>query len=417
MSTIDMSGISSVLPRVDRQMQTKIIPISVGYGVIKEVPINKNSGLLFNLHLDTIHEEPYNLTQYLTTGSKWSTSIDETSVTIYVQFLLGNQTTIIDRNILVSCFLIYSLLEDTNFFNFLLTQLHQRWTLLSQILYNSEDYVLPHDVKEDIFLHVPQMLLPNKYINDKVFMNNWITKYNQQTITLNNNSERFTTTNYVQTIENSLYDKTTDSYYDTPIHEQITNNVYVEPSTINNEGNMVEYYSKFMSTISNINNSCKLSQEKRYNGQVEGEQIDSEWDDNSTNIKYENVTTYVNGQQMGPHVQYVNGNIIEEEYIENGNPIGDSKRYFNNGQLELLTHYASDEQSITFSSYHENGNLRYVIRNKEGVNGSWYNDYKLEYLDDGSVVESNQQRTLFYDARGHITRKITNPDLSLPFEV
>jgi len=67
-----MYDIGNALPNIDiqTQTQTKVIAISVGHGVIKMVPINKNSDLLFDLHSDTIHDEPYNLTQYLTAGSQ-----------------------------------------------------------------------------------------------------------------------------------------------------------------------------------------------------------------------------------------------------------------------------------------------------------------------------------------------------------
>ena len=336
--------------------------------------------------------------------------------------MLGNQPIIIDRNILLSCFVIYSLLEDTNFFNVLLTQLLQRWTLLSQILYNNDDYTLPNNVKDDIFLHVPQMLLPNRYINDKVFMNNWNTKHNEQTITLNYDSERFTTTTQLQIISNNRYDQATDSNQDTTTNMQIVKNLYIEPSlpSVNNndtsEGNTIEYYTKLSVTnFTDDYNSGEYLQEKKYNGKVEGTRLEIVWDDTIASIQ-RNISTYLHGKQTGPELHYVNSQIFDDRYYDNGKPVGNSKRYFHNGQLNSNTYYDPDRQNITYNVYYKNGNKRYIRHDKKDATGQWYIDYTIKYLENGGVIETDQQHALFYDATGHLISKITNPYLVLQFD-
>jgi len=419
MSITNLSGIGNIVTKLSqhgKQILVKFIPINVGYGVIKNIPINKNTGLLYDLHQDIIHDEPYDLMQFLTTRSQWSSSIDETSVTIYVNFLLGNKVNVIDRDILLSCFVIYSLLEDSNFFNYLIEQLLQRWTLLSQVLYNSEQYSLPDDVKEDIFLCIPDMLIPNKYLSDTIFMTKWLAKHDKQTITLNHN-EIFETTQHEQTVNNRQYNAITNSHYDNSIIENVSKSTYIEPTSVDdkhNGGNMIEYIilKRLNTDTQTHTDKDETVIEKRYNGYIEGRKIQSFWDSDDNDEqkhKHKQIHTFIKGQRMGPQLSYYDDNLYEETYIEKGVCIGNATVYYDNGQIKVLTHYNLNRKGITVTAYLPNGELDYIESTKKDNNNNWYTDYATKYLPDGGVIESNQNDALFYDVDKHLTRKITNP--------
>jgi len=426
----DRSSLTVIDEPSQLESEIKTIHISVGHGVIKQVSINKNSGLLWSLHQDVSHDIPYNLTQYLTTSSQWSSSIDETSVTIYVYFLLGNEAVIIDRDIMTSCFLIYSLLEDTNFFKFLMDQMLQRWTLLSQILYNTDDYSLPDDTKDDIFLLCPQMLLPKKYINDKIFMDSWMVKHNKQIITLNN-VEKFEVTCTVTTETDNDYRLDNDDDYDDDydnnddniiVHQEIYDSIYTQPIEIINptssdtddiydgNENVVNYMSvtKKTYTLDNIFIESASDQKKTYNHLVQGKNLYTYWV-SKKDEKRTRMSTYINNLLFGPQIQYLNDEIFEDKYDEYSHSIGDIKVYGKGGQLLEYTRISLDGNSRTYEYYSDSGNLDYIRQSNKDNDDYWQIVYSNKYLEDGSYVESNQQEANYYDTHHQLVRKITLP--------
>jgi len=414
------------------KQQLKTISINVGHGVIKQVPINEDSGLLWILSQDVIHGEPYDLTKYLTTGSRWSSYIDETSITIYVYFLLDINTIIIDRDVMTSCLLIYSLLEDVNFFKFLMKQLLQRWTLLSQILYNELDYPLPDNVRNDVFLSCPQMLLPKRYINDNLFMKQWITKYNEKIITINN-VEQFKTV--CQSTTSSHYDYNLDDgggdndedHDNIIVVQDICDNTYSQPTKIviinvNNDTdndndyshrvdeNIISYITdiKKMYTLENVLIISDSENEKLYNDMKQGKGVVTTWN-SRTKQEQVDTTTYLNGSLYGPEIHYIDGNVFMDKYNEKSANIGDIKVYDKDGQLFGYTHFAPDGNSRTYEIYSSTGKIDYVKQTNKDHNGNWKITYANKYFNDGNYIESNQQEANFYDKDHKLVRRVTSP--------
>jgi len=117
----------------------------------------------------------------------------------YISFLLSdnngdsnsniddNKISIIrDKDKLKTCFDIYSYFVDDGYFKFLMQQLHDNWTHVFTFIYTNIDLGL----QREIFLHVPYDMLPQEYINNKMFFGAWLDQNKNKVITLN------TTTNY-----------------------------------------------------------------------------------------------------------------------------------------------------------------------------------------------------------------------------
>jgi len=89
--------------------------------------------------------------------------------------------TISDKNKLKQCFDIYSYFVDSNYFNFLIQQLHNNWGYVFTAVYTS----INPGLQREIFLHVPYDMLPQEYIDNEIFFGDWIKQNKNKTITLN----------------------------------------------------------------------------------------------------------------------------------------------------------------------------------------------------------------------------------------
>lgn len=88
---------------------------------------------------------------------------------------------------MTDCFEIYHLTEDKNYFNYLVNNIHNFWTLLSCILFPPSIDV---HVKWDIYLRCPHQVVPKFYLNNKKFFDEWLTiNYGKEIIL--NQGERF----------------------------------------------------------------------------------------------------------------------------------------------------------------------------------------------------------------------------------
>ena len=156
-----------------KKMEIKISP---EYGVFIPVTLNPNSGVIYSMQSDMQafgHES-----SSTTTPSSYPNfnlqlllkDVDEVAVTTYLQFLTNNPVDIVERNVMLDCLRIYSLTEDSNFFQHLLSQLLNYWTILSPVLY---DPLVAEGVKDDIWLCCPRQLLPRWYLSNTAFMKRW----------------------------------------------------------------------------------------------------------------------------------------------------------------------------------------------------------------------------------------------------
>jgi len=153
--------------------------IDLGDKVLFTVPINDKSGFLYGMRQDMGNEAVVDLKYLLK-------SVSDISLTDYVYFLTHDtqRSVIFEQDIMIDCLKIYNITGDDNYFQYLITQLHRFWTLLSPILYSS-NVNIDHNIMWDIHLHTPRQLLPQSYVNNKVFYNSWLERNNGKDIVLN----------------------------------------------------------------------------------------------------------------------------------------------------------------------------------------------------------------------------------------
>jgi len=389
--------------QAQRQLDIKI---DVGQDVIRTVTINEKSGTLYDLHSDLELTQPFNLPNYLKTNSRWSSQIDATSITFYVTFLSStdySKLVIIDRDLMAACLVIYRLLGDENFFALLLEQLLQRWTLLSLVLYNSEDYQLPEEVKYDVFLRCPEMLLPKKYITDKIFMENWYKSNTENTITLNDFEwfeshfkERSSSISDWDAVTVTTTNRScTYQQKDKPSFDDII--FYLSTDKVSSE--------QFTDAGVNYERVKDSSHKeyKEYKGKFEGLYVEVTRDEHDHERRW--VKTFISGLQEGLSTVYDNnikGGMFRQEYYEE-NVVVDDRTYFGDGKLDTWFHMLPDD-STTLRGYHSNGEEDYVIEEDQAGN-----THAIKYLADSAYVEADRNAALFYDSNGHLVRKITFP--------
>ncbi len=91
-----------------------------------------------------------------------------------------------------------------------------------------------------------------------------------------------------------------------------------------------------------------------------------------------------NGMKQGHWIKkYSNGELMYEGYFTNDKPVGEFKRYDENGNLTSLLNYANDNDTVFARFYHPNayiaGKGKYVDQKKTGE-WLYYSDYVKDHL-------------------------------------
>jgi len=170
------------------------VTIDLGNAVNFSVSVDKESGYLYDAHQYSGEDVLVDLKSLLK-------QVSDVSLTDYVYFLTlttlnsksnnktssesdnkpnnnnsstpeNRQSVIVDPDVMIDCLRIYSVTGDNNYFKYLVTQLYKFWTLLSPVLYLPND--VDDNVKWDLYLHTPHLLLPKPYINNSKFFDVWL---------------------------------------------------------------------------------------------------------------------------------------------------------------------------------------------------------------------------------------------------
>jgi antitoxin component YwqK of YwqJK toxin-antitoxin module len=123
----------------------------------------------------------------------------------YIEFLNGTKYTIKSKKLLKSCFLTSIYFDDDIYFEFVLGQLFDHWSILSTVVYNELNY----DLQWLIFLRCPISMLPKSFTDDTGFMEKW-TQNNQNTTVIVNRNEKYYTN---MTSVNSFGETVSESYH------------------------------------------------------------------------------------------------------------------------------------------------------------------------------------------------------------
>jgi len=111
---------------------------------------------------------------------------------IYTSFLNGKLLPVSSKELIISCYDLVSYVVDIEFFNYVMQQLLDNWSLLSYTIYNE----INPDLQRDIFLHLPYQLIPQLHMKSYSFRNEWVNINNGKQITVNHVETYQTTVTY-----------------------------------------------------------------------------------------------------------------------------------------------------------------------------------------------------------------------------
>jgi len=132
------------------------IIISLGSGVEYPVTVDYNSGLLYTLAQDMDEETIVFPDQFLDIA------------VMYISFLNGKLQVIIDKHHFKRLFELYYFIHDDNLFTYLIHELLDLWSEISSVV-----WTLDFNLQWDILLYCPYQLLPQEFIHNKKFLDQW----------------------------------------------------------------------------------------------------------------------------------------------------------------------------------------------------------------------------------------------------
>jgi len=272
------------------------------------------------------------------------------------------------------CFKLADYLEDSGYFQFILTQFFNHWSSASSILYktitaasndDNDTINLGDEIKYEIFLRCPHDFLPTGYINNKIFMKEW-------NLT-NVNVDVLVDGNVVYHINH------TTMYND---HKVVTN-----------------YHTNCQTNINHYNVDCDYEEEKE---QDEGFKMVTTFDSNGNIIDYE---TYEDGKQHG---------IWKRWYVKHYDDDNNNKEKETGGNLESETTYVNGKKHGAYKQWYyntqrtENSQLavegQYHNGVKQGIWQEWYKDDCNQLMCKGNYLDGKEHGPWKY---WHLDGKIT----------
>jgi len=391
--------------------------LDLGDGInIASDRVNNKSGYLYDHYMtfnseDSVAPITVNV-QLLLKG------ISDLAVSNYIYFLTHNEprkAVICNRNVMVECLKVYSVTGDMNYFNFLVGQLHEFWSILSPILFDRTNYQVDSDIKRDLFLHCPHELLPDNYLNNKIFFKQWLSINNDNPISIDGGSQTFT---YKSS------DKTSNKIFNSTCKNNYADYNIVSRSIVDTSNNslltdtLFDGISQYKSTYENEQKNY-VNEQSYINGNSNGPS-------NVYNLRTGKLFThsyYINNKLEGLNVDYFDdGHISLEEHYHNGIVDGVIKSYYDNEQHTIAIESLYDDGKIQSSKlYYNNGNLyANLFYNYSDKRRAHYTDVvelfsrehpnvmvrKIVYSDiDEPIVD------LYFDQRGNVIDRILHdPD-------
>jgi len=334
-----------------------------------------------------------------------SDDIDD-SVINYINFVNGWEQEITNEQLLIDCFNLVDDVNDNNYFDYLLTQLCNGWNHLMSTVDE-----LNISLQRDIYLHLPYETLPQVYIDDGSFINEWLDNNKNKNITLNkidvyHNEYRSNTYNYdnYYNILDTFHTtngtkigirKTLVFYFNGKLRSET--NDYKSPEDKDEDDEDDEDDDDDMS----INFGGEFCGTAAHNCRIEGAKhgVQRKWyNDEQHTLESEN--NYEYGKKLGYQRTWYSGpqHLLESEefYVsanhEDNDLDGHRRHWFNNSQ-----------HSLSFDYHYKNGR-------KDGYQREWYDDEQHtlkseELFDNGSQIgyqrkwyNNNNRHTLEYEA-------------------
>jgi len=251
----------------------------------------------------------------------------------------------------------YTYFDDSDYFNYLLQQMFNSWSYLFVIVYND----ITVELRWIILLQCPYDFIPEVYINNRVFMDEW-NRINSNKIVIVNGNEKY----YINHKSyNGEYLATEISNYHTIIGDDKMEVGHRFTIRYNTNGQII-YYSRY------FNGKLNGLQESWYNeGQTSGSQLKSR-------------NYYVNNVQHGLSEQwYSNGNLEFRENYDNGKPHGVWEEWYVDGTLKSHGTYVNGKIQGIQKQWYDNGQLQHQKLYLDGyLNGTfeaWYGNGQPSY--------------------------------------
>lgn len=418
-----------------------LVKVDVGYDVVFTVSVNGRSGLLYTMARDlAVTNEPattatianndkvIKLDNYFKM-SKLAALINDASSVVYTLFLRRLDNEIIDRDVLTGCLAIYSLTEDHNFFDWLLQQLFDYWTLLSPVLTDEE---LHEDIINDVWLRCPQQLLPKYLLKDSSFMANWYSCNQDSKEVILNRREKlaYKVVHIAKSVSNSTLSNQ-------PGDEKTTTLSYVRPQSQSRNGQLdvIQSIHKVESYVKKVSQPHQISQTNQVNLDDQGNQTDlvekvySYCEHNSvkhgvmiedhsavagrllSGYQSTKVIKILNqGRETGPIINYRSNSLKTRGYQDDDKVIGLYTHYYDTGKISAVKFYDNDGQQLYSDDYY-NDSRNTLARHVDFVDGKEH--FEIEYLDGGRYAEvQTQPRQIdFFDANKMLRRRIIDFDV------
>jgi len=275
----------------------------------------------------------------------------------YVNYVLGTQTMITDKQYLRTCFNMSTYFQDNDYCDYLLKQLFDGWDDLSPLVYDN-DNITP-ELQWEILIHCPHDFLPETYIANNKFMREWMTVNRDKIVTTNHGKETYYINHDVKTPNKKHH--------------------AVNFSIINRDQDRMQTSMLFQQYASgHLSNDMKSAIQKTFNVKFGAEvrtvyyptgEPKSITPIHTTDIDDKKTCVSESWYQNGKHEMRVN--------VINGKSHGLGQKWYSNGQLQSNHNYN---------------------------HGKLYGPYE-EWLEDGKL-KSRGQYVLTQDGDSYITRRV-----------
>jgi len=272
---------------------------------------------------------------------------------IYLTFLTGSNVNLNINKIatLLQCFDMESYFIDNKFFEHLMTQAYTMWFEFYPVIGQ-----LPNE--QMAYLYTPYEFLPQTYIDNPTFMNQWLGLNQNKQIVIDNNGEY----------------KTIVTYY-----ENATNMVNIQNKQVNT---MIAYH--------------------EVNGNKVGHGIKQQWYYNG-NLNY--INNYFNDKLNGALTTwYVNGQLAIQACYINNVKSGLQIAWYANGNIKHKKHYVDGKEEGEQESWYENGQPEHkgtIFKGgKQGQSIGWYENGKPAYKNNYDDDYEDGMQQVWYESEG-----------------
>jgi len=283
----------------------------------------------------------------------------------YIFFLQGRELKIYDRDVLKTCFDMYTYFFDDDYFNFLVEQLLNNWSYLYTVVFENVGF----DLQRQILLCCPYDFLPDSYIKDKIFFNQWMQLNAGKVIIVNNIEE------YYFALRDEIESNNTEIYV---VYHVVNGSTTGRTKEIHiRNGAIVDEYNNVNDDViegifKEWDDNGNLTQiGERHSGTMNGMYktwYDITWTEGMHQLESQGL--YVNGYRQGLWRHwYTNNQLMYEGEYNEGMRVGSWKEWYGNGQVSGEGKYVNSKRYGFWTLWFKDGHI--------GEQGDYHNGDKV----------------------------------------